>query len=571
MRPIILSIVTAAAGFAVARTAFPPASVVAVPNVAKSEPTQFAGEPPPAVAMRDPEKPTSESLRAALKEKDVFRASRTALAWVETATVDDFRAFVKDPKKFPRMYFAGFDDDFQKAFLDAFVERWLTLAPGYIALIEKNDSQFNELIHAAARAKPELVLAQLSAAGKSTPYDSVSNEAFESLGARDHRAARRVLETIRDPKKKRDFEFAIIRGLAKTDVFAAAALLPEPQPKDGKPDYAQSNTIPSIVEAAEDAGPGVLRQIFAAANGKFDGYSGLPRLLLRYPDLAEDIAARGGEIPASKGAGLNGNLLRDAGQTLPDERAKILAKYEKLPPTGRDALCAALACEWARTEPRAAADWALAHAKADDSESPKNSAAQYVFLRWVSSDSRAAFEWWESLPPSPMRDMIGMEASTRYAEDGDFETAQKMFRPVAGKMHEQATSHLASLLAKRDPVSAAAWLASLPPGIPPEDAVAGVTARYFNRDPEGAARWLEALPAGFMRDQAHKQFAIKTAQFDPAGAAEFLGKISDPKIRTNAVQWIIYPWQAEDPVAAREWVLNQPWIDENFRATFLNQ
>ncbi len=569
MRPIILSIVTAAAGFAVARTAFPPASVVAVPTVAKSEPTQFAGEPPPAVAMRGPEKPTRETLRAALKEKDVFRASRTALAWVETATVDDFRAFVKDPKKFPRMYFAGFDDEFQKAFLNALVDRWLTLAPEDLDWLPKDDEHYKEFLAGAVHTKPELVLAWLSVKGKQIPRDYT--HAFESLGAKDHQAAPRFLESVQDPKSKRTFEFAIIRGLAKADVFAAAAFLPEPQPTGDKPDYEHRNTITDIVKAAESAGLGVLRQIFATANGKYDDCSELPRLLLHYPDLAEDIALRGGKMPEASSGGNTARLIHDADQTPPETRAKMLAGYDKLPAVGRDELCGALACAWARTEPRAAADWALAHAKVDDSDSAANSAAHYVFLRWVSSDSPAAFEWWQSLPPSPMRDMIGMEASTRYAEDGDFETAQKMFRPVAGKMHEQATSHLASLLAKRDPASAAAWLASLPPDIPPEDAIAGVTARYFNRDPEGAARWLEALPAGFMRDQAHKQFAIKTAQFDPASAAEFLGKISDPKIRTNAVQWIIYPWQAEDPVAAREWVLNQPWIDENFRATFLNQ
>ena len=506
-------------------------------------------------------------------DKDVFKGAQVALAWIETATLEDCRAFIKDPKKFPRIYFAGFDDDFQKAFLDAFMEHWLTLAPDDIAMIEKNESEFRDLFPAAARAMPALLLSKLSPDGKKSPYDDWAPTAFEALAAHDARAARRILETLNDSKNKRDYEFAILKGIAKNDPLAADALLPAAEPKGDKPDYSRNAAIDNIVEAAERIGLGTLRQLFATEGAKYDGYFGLSRLLLRYPDLAADLAARSGSLADSRSYQVTENLIRDADQTPAETRAKILADYDNLPTAGRDALCAALVAAWARTEPRAAAEWALAHVNPD---APKSRAPEYAFLRWVASDSRAAFAWWQSLPPSALRDGIGLEASTRFAEDGDFDTAKQLARNVPSEGYEQASSHFALLYAKHDPAGAAAWLQSLtdfkfPPYNQYPNPVPSIVGRYFTRDPEGAARWVDSLPAGTLREQSLAHAAAKIAQTNPAAAAEWVVKISDPTIRTSAAQWVVNPWKAGDPIAARAWVEAQSRLDEKFRNEFLNQ
>ena len=567
MRLLFLSSATCIAGFAFARLLLPPATDAQNAAVVLPSPVPVIVAPPPPPILAPAEKPTREQLRKALSDKDIFRGAHDAAAWIDTATVEDFRAFIKDPRRFPRSYFAGFDDDFQNGFLDAFMERWLTLAPEDIGMIEKNDSDYSQLLRSAARAVPTLFLSNLSPDGKSTPFDRAADIAFESLASRDYRAARRILDSFKDQKTKDGYELAVLRGLAKNDPLSAASLL----------QGTEFWTTTAIVEAAERIGLGTLRQLFANTGGKYDTYPGLPRLLLRYPDLAADLGARAGTGTAVQGGpAADENLIRDADQTPAEARAKILTDYENLPPASRDALCAALVAAWARTEPRAAIEWAVAHAKADDADSRANTAAQYAFLRWVSSDAKAAFTWWQALPPSAMRDALGMEASTHFAEDGDFETAKTLFRYVPGSSRRDTLSHFASLYAQRDAAGAAGWLATLnlvdlPPYNQYPNPVSDVVPRYFSRDPEGAAQWAESLPAGTLRDQSLAHVAIKIAQTNPSAAVEWLGKITDPKTRTGAAQWIVNPWKAEDPAAARAWVATQTVLDEKFRVDFLKQ
>jgi hypothetical protein len=291
--------------------------------------------------------------------------------------------------------------------------------------------------------------------------------------------------------------------------------------------------------------------------------------LLRYPDLAADLARRDTSPSAGKSFSLDENLLRDTDQTPAETREQILAKHDELPVAGRDSLCAALACSWARTDPQGAANWAAAHAKPEDPASQANMAAQYVFIRWVNSDPRAALDWWQSLPNSAMRDVIGTEASTRFAEDGDFETALKLFRAIPEKQLSQATEHFALLYAKRDPAAAAQWLAGLPEVVAGERAVEAVTTRYYDRDPEATAHWVETLDPGSMRDLAVKQLIKKSAQLDPSGAAEWVEKIQDPKVRGDASVSVASAWRTTDAEAMRAWVRDQPAMDEKWRAFFL--
>jgi hypothetical protein len=510
-------------------------------------------------------RPSADQLREALANKNLFQAARLATAWIEAATLEEVRTFVKDPKRFPRVYFVGLDGDFQKAFADALVERWLTLAPEDIALIEKHDVMFKVFTSAAARMKPELVLAQLYPEGKGSYFRNVVPLAFEALARRDIAAARHILASVPNELDRKTFEFSVLKGLADADVFSAISLLPSRNAENPDPKHAA--VAQAIVEAAERMGPGALRNAFAASDGKLDGYAHLPRLLLRYPDLAADLADGG--AAASRSFWLSDNLLHDADLTPAETRDRLLADYEKLPAAGRDELCAALACSWARSDPRAAAQWAVEHAQPNDAASSANSAAKHVFLRWVNSDPETAARWWQSLPESAMRDVIGTEASTRYAEHGDFETALKMFRPTAEKVPPNAAAHFALLYAEHDPSAAAAWLAALPSGSTDDRAVGIVTSRYYNADPVAAAQWAESLPAGPYRDQALKHLVKKAGQVDPAGATAWVDQIEDQKLREEASVSIAFAWRFRDPDAMREWVRNQPALGDGWRAMFL--
>jgi hypothetical protein len=364
--------------------------------------------------------------------------------------------------------------------------------------------------------------------------------------------------------------------LAKKDVFSAAAQLPLEGAQQPKGEHASA--IRAVIEAAERIGPGALRRVFAESGGRLDSYWELPRLLLRYPDLVDDFAARGAGTTES--IYLVDQLLGDADRTSADERARILANYERLPPGGREQIGAALVSSWARTDPRAAADWAVNHAKSGESASPANLAAQYVFVRWLSSDPKTALSWWESLPPSAMRDVIGTEASTRFAESGDFEAAKALFRPATPsdtanedlrRTQASVMDHFAQLYAKHDPIAAAEWLAALPAGASGQRAAAQIASAYYKRDPAGTVRWMEALSAGTNRDQAVAQFVKDAAQQDPAGAAQWVEKITDPTLKISATVTLSFAWRNDDPAAFIEWVKSQATMDEKWRKSFLSR
>ncbi len=186
----------------------------------------------------------------------------------------------------------------------------------------------------------------------------------------------------------------------------------------------------AALASAERIGPGMVRQVFAAADGRLDNVRELPELLLRYPDLAAEIKSDAKSVWAGK---YPHEQQAAADRLPPEERARLLAAYDTLPAGARDDLATALASSWARTDPRAAADWALAHAKTEDRKNAANGAAQQVFLRWVNNDTDAALAWWRALPASPLREALGNEASTFVAEAGDLDTALALYHPPEEK------------------------------------------------------------------------------------------------------------------------------------------
>ncbi len=532
---------------------------------------------PPVAAVSAPPPTDHPTIHDALKGDDPLACAARVMAWLETTDAETFRQLAEDPKKFPTPHFSGFGRQFQDAFCAALAERWLVVDPnGAMAAMQRVDAGAHfswgpgGLLYSLASLRPELVLEKATTLSRGNFLESHTSEALTALAARDLKAAQRFAEKWQEPPLDQWARKAIIDGVATTDPLRALALA-----GDSKDQF----NFATIVNAAAKLGPLVFQQVVQAAGDRLGPYAISPEFILRHPELANLLP----NLPAPPSGFLNPGALASAERLPPAERERLLANYDSLPPGPRAGAAAALACVWARTEPRAAADWALAHAKADDGANAENAASQQVFLRWITSDPDAALAWWRAIPASPLRAALGTNASTYLAEEGRLDEAREIFQPAAdatnnpqatapgvmsmggGSGDEQATVHLGQLLAARDPAAAGAWFATLPPTVATYQTTLAFLPKWYARAPEAVARWLETLPAGMARDVATRTFVKEAARISPAGAGEWVATVADPDLRQSAASLVYWEMRRDDPAGAKRWLGELRGVDEAWR------
>ncbi|HEY2344019.1 MAG TPA: hypothetical protein VGH90_13340 [Chthoniobacteraceae bacterium] len=491
----------------------------------------------------------------AVRGDDPLGSAKRALDWIDHATLADLHYFAVKPEDFPQPAMSGFGLEFSRLFLDAYIQRWLSLdqedalraarsvRERELAQLKKH-SQFvglPDFMAAMARVSPKLVLDRLPMQSEYGNLDIPANEAFTALGEHDFRAARKYLERLNaNDDLHEEARRSILFGLSESDPLAAAQFAKE---KAG-PFFA----VTYAFQAAEERGPTALQEMWEAAGGSLKRDDAM-RIALRNPELL-------GQLKTSKEPALAfvSSETRSAADSMSaDDRARTLSQYEKLPPDTRDAMVAALASTCARTNPKEAATWALEHAKPDQAEGAANLAANEVFVRWINNDADSALAWRNAMPPSALRDQLGNEASTYLAEEGRLDDAMALFQPGAGSHDKVIATQLAQFVAKVDPAQAASWVEGLPQKLDTGDAMDAVVGIWYDQDPRAVGSWLESLPKGLNRDRAVKGLAAKAAAYDPAQAAKQLDDIGDNEIRRDAAQMVYDNWKREDPAAARAW------------------
>ncbi len=485
----------------------------------------------------------TRSLTEAFAGDDPFLKARRLKEWIESATLDDLRQLAADPKHLPD---PGSDWGLHSLFLEGIATRWLALNPEGalqemkpIDDVQERQDMPDTIYTALARLRPKLILDQ-------TPLlDNEGNVAYPTglalcaLATTDANAARRYLDRFTDPSARREAEISMARGAAANDPVIAVTM-------------AKRLDAPTLINfamaRAEELGPAEIQRVLMAADGRLEGID-LPRLLAKYPDLASSVKGAG----TCKADGAISDDLRAVAETAsPEERARLLEQYDALPADARQPLGAALAMVWARIEPQKAAEWALAHSDPNQDASGPNLAADKVFIRWFTADPGAAFDWWQTLPPSRMRDSLGNDASAHLAENGNIDQALALFHPCSDADATIATQ-LAQIAAKEDPAKAAGWLSSLPSGVDLTGATTAIVSQWYSQQPDALSQWAAALPPGKLRDTAVSGLIGRAAQQDPAEAAGYLDSIGDPAARQLAAGFIFVAWKWKDPQAAAEW------------------
>jgi hypothetical protein len=567
MRAFVVFLIPAALAFFLARLTFSPSKDLD-PQSARGYASVSSPLPEPVDELRtapdSKDRPPRERLKEAFRKDDPLESARRVLAWLESATAEEFRELAKEMSKFPAPNYWNSDQIFRDAYADAVVARWAELdAEGLIetaknhrelGMKKKGEPGYHDcewLLPAIGRTRPELALEKLPlSAGDGYPRLHVQL-AFRVLAARDERAARRHLERLQSPSERKRGLLCIVQGVAEVDPVAAVRQAAE---------LNEESLYRTAIEAAERIGPGAVREVIATAPDKYTNYN----LPIAPPELSDLLASF---KPTHGGQQLFGDLASVADRTTREDREKFFANYDSVPKNLREPLAAALANSWARTEPAAAAAWALAHAEPENHESTANGVTRDVFLRWFNTDASAAISWWNNLPASPLRDALGNEACTKFADEGKIEEALAMYRPLAGKSQPQITQMLAQNYAEREPAAAASWLMSLPPDVAISDATTSILSRWIPRDPEGVANWIQALPPSGRRDEIVSEFIESAGKTSTSGAEAWVEEIVDPVLRMKAAESAF--WRIEDRAAAREWIRNLKGVDPVRHGRFL--
>ena len=523
-------------------------------------PSAAASTSPPSAT-----KPPAERLRETFRGRDPFESAAQSLAVIDTLTAEELRRLGDEPGRVPLPW--HFDDEYKEAFADALIERWFTVDPaGALPAIRDLEKKLiispgklwagsGEFIKAVARVRPEVLLDSLPPNPVWDRFDTTIPAAFTALGRRDPDAARRYLERITDSAQRSGAEIAIAEGIAGNDPVAAVQL-------------AHSLRAPQVFHAAlavaERSGPAAMREVLAANGGKFPIGFSLPALVLRYPD--EDWASLASDPPSSQ-LGLTTEVISAVDRLAPADLKRRLDRLDDLPPSVRDQLAGAMVSAWVREEPRDAVTWAFTRAKPDDPQAAASQQANTAFRRWLESDRTSAASWWEHLPPSPLRDRLGNSIAVNYAHNGDLAPALALFRPTAGD--PESLANVVAACAKHDTSAAAAWLETLPSGIDVTKALVPLIEKWVSRDAAAAAQWVEAQPAGPRRDAALLAYSRAAADLDPTAAGEWAAAISEPAVRTRAVEFVFSQMRRSDPPGARAWLRSLDRLDERWRERLL--
>ena len=338
VRPLLYAAVSAGFGFILARALFV-GGEKSLATGGIERPDGGTGElrnPMQVVEGERRAKPSAEELHAALAGEDVFRAAPVALAWLEQATIEELRAFLQDAKRFPRDYVVGFDGEFKRLFFDRLLERWQALEPVGIQTLAAPDMGGLEWQETVARARPNEYLEMSLGQPVEKQSPRLIEAAFASLAGKNQSEAREFLQKLPTKDQRKKAEAAMIKGLAKQDVFAAAALV-KPWNNEER-DIDALFAVGDLLWEAELAGPGVLRRVLAESGGKLDAFVTATEMRFRYPEIAEDLAERGqrgvGNTTESSTWALPGGLRTGEGVS-PERRAKILGNIEQLPASER--------------------------------------------------------------------------------------------------------------------------------------------------------------------------------------------------------------------------------------------
>jgi hypothetical protein len=226
-----------------------------------------------------------------------------------------------------------------------------------------------------------------------------------------------------------------------------------------------------------------------------------------------------------------------------------LAAVGELPPgQPRQNASQNIAYQWARSDPKAAANWMLANSSQAEPWS-----LQQVMWQWTRNDPDGALQWATALPEGQQKGHVLGVALGQMAR-GDVTRAAEVIANLPPESQRSAVGNFSANWASRDPAAAAKWAAQLADPDAQASAFSTVAMQWGQRDAAAAAKWIEKLPAGDGRDSAVSSFSYGVSQADPEGALAWATTIGDGEKQKNTVRNLLAGWVQRDRNAASAWL-----------------
>lgn len=285
-----------------------------------------------------------------------------------------------------------------------------------------------------------------------------------------------------------------------------------------------------------------------ASTGAMDEYRRLaalprsPETMRQLAALLSDLAHRDSAAAMSAALGeanwawrveLRDAVLRGWAEA---DAAAAAAWARRLPPVDRaEAMCAVLT--GAATNPKTAIDLASAASASEPAH-----AAEYGDALLTALATRGAFaaaaEFVAAQPATPLQLEEADTAFSRWAANRPAEAAAAVDHLAGPELRRAAQHGIAVGWSQADPVAAAEYAATLPPGDARAELVANALPRWVEHDPISAATWLEEHGNGPDFDVGVVAVATlpRLVGQNPTLALTLAQSISDAALRTNTLR-----------------------------------
>ncbi|MEO8350255.1 MAG: hypothetical protein ABI680_00905, partial [Chthoniobacteraceae bacterium] len=502
---------------------------------------------------------------------DPLRSESDLFAALQNFTAEDFQRLTRDAAAFEKLT-KSLDKSWEvkRAFIAGFIERWLEVdEPAAFAwfasepkLIKAGNNFDNTAVAAFARVRPEGLLAQVLKMPEGGDRKRVATTLIFTIGETDLAKAKEWAARFEDKATRDAAEQGYRSAWAKIDPFGAVAAASKLPGREG--DRVWNAAMMEAVRRGAGAALSLAETAKTESQIRYATYAltradpaAAAQLIAANPDkFSNDFNFDSAQRTGTEFAALDRDRAREWADALPEKM--------------RIAALGAVANVWAATDARAAMEWLTEHPAreaadpAKPTDDPKD-ASMEVFSAWLGRDEAAARAYAAALPAGEAREAADVSLISYCAENGRTEEAAALLAQSGDLQGGALAGRVAEAMARDDPMAAAAWAASLPPGPNQTKAIQAAAGAWTGRDPASVANWIEQFPVGEVRDKAVGVYVQRIAAMDAPAAAEWVMQVSDPWQRGSAARSVFWQMRQRDPDGAAKWFSTLPGIDETLR------
>jgi hypothetical protein len=210
---------------------------------------------------------------------------------------------------------------------------------------------------------------------------------------------------------------------------------------------------------------------------------------------------------------------------------------------------------WATADPASAGKYMAGNLREGDGSYGSHKALSFIGEEWAKQDPNGAIAWANSLEKgkdeavsSVVREVAREDPATASAMLAtiDPEIVKDSYRDVVVKGYHRA---VAESYGAKDFAAATTWISTLPADQQAWQLAAAIKGLARN-DPQAAAAQASSMEAGENKDRAICDVVELMAPENPQAAAEFLTKNGSADLQTDTIHVLIPAWVSKDPQGA---------------------